>query len=300
MKHDLEMNECRLCTSKQKTRSMQAYGVISPWICEMLGIRKRKTSLIYCVECTGAYFSYRYSDSEMTKLYSNYREESYVSIRSKWEPWYSFSYNDSHLNSEYSAKRKIILQNFLNDSGINELQSIVDIGGNIGEFIPEVKGLQRRYVLDLSSKDLPNGISRIEDLSDVGKVDLIIYAHVLEHVSSPFDELKRLIGSCKYLYVEVPNGVPNSNVIRRNQVLQQLFVILSYSRKAWRFFSQPSAGRKEAAAILRQSEHLSFFCENTLKVIAEKQEMEVRTRVAKIITPDMQEASVIQALFKQK
>jgi hypothetical protein len=106
--------------------------------------------------------------------------------------------------------------------------------------------------------------------------------------------------SCNYLYVEVPNGIPVSNALRRNQLFQLFSVLLSYSQKAWGYFSHPSTGRKVTTSFLRQSEHLSFFSENTFKVIAEKQGIEVSTCVTKIITPDMQEASVIQALFKQK
>ena len=137
-------------------------------------------------------------------------------------------------------------------------------------------------------------------MDEVGVVDLVIYAHVLEHVANPFLEFKKLMQSCKYLYVEVPNGVPTSNIFRKYQLFQLFYVILSLSEKTWGYFSRPSAGRKVAASLLRQSEHLSFFSERTFKVIAEKQGLEVSTRVTKIITPDMQDATVIQALFRQR
>jgi len=266
----------------------------------MLGIQTRKAVLLFCSKCQGAFFSGRYTSSEMLRLYNDYRGEEYVTTRKKWEPWYSSAYNKSHLNSEYSIKRKSILKEFLSYCQVVELKSIVDVGGNLGEFIPEVQGVEKRYVLDISVRELPTGIMRIQDLTDVGSVDLVIYAHVLEHVSNPFDELEKLMQSCKYLYVEVPNGVPAPNMLRRHQVFQPLLVFLSLSTITWGYFSRPSAGRKVAASILRQSEHLSFFCEQTLKVIAEKQGINVTTRVTQIITPDMQEATVIQGLFSHE
>lgn len=236
----------------------------------------------------------------MKKLYSDYRGENYVSVRNKWEPWYSSSYNEAHFSIEYLTKRKAILKEFLTNSGILELRSIVDIGGNTGEFIPEISGLINRYVLDLSNKAMPPGIMRIADLNEVDNVDLIIYSHTLEHVSFPWLELEKLAKSCKYLYVEVPEGIPSPNVFRKYRIFQFFAVFLSSSYKVWGSFSRPSAGRKLPALLLRQSEHLSFFSEQTFKVIAKKQGLEVSTRVTKIITPDAQEATVIQALFKHK
>ena len=236
----------------------------------------------------------------MVKLYGDYRGENYVSVRNKWEPWYSNLYNEAHLNSNYLTQRKSILNEFLTNSGILELRSIVDIGGNIGEFIPEISGLINRYVLDLSKKELPLGVQRIADLNQIGNVDLIIYAHTLEHVSFPWLELEKLAKSCKYLYVEVPEGIPSPNVFRKYRIFQFFGVFLSFSHNAWGRFSRPSAGRRLPASLLRQSEHLSFFSEQTFKVIAKKQGLEVSTRVTNIITPDAQEATVIQALFKHK
>jgi hypothetical protein len=236
----------------------------------------------------------------MVKLYGDYRGENYVSVRNKWEPWYSNLYNEAHLNSNYLTQRKSILNEFLTNSGILELRSIVDIGGNIGEFIPEISGLINRYVLDLSNKELPLGVQRIADLNQIGNVDLIIYAHTLEHVSFPWLELEKLAKSCKYLYVEVPEGIPSPNIFRKYRIFQFFAVFLTFSHNTWGRFSRPSAGRKVAASLLRQSEHLSFFSEKTFKVIAEKQGLEVSTRVTKIITPDMQDATVIQALFRQR
>ncbi len=294
------MRQCSICEQALDKRPTKLFGVISPWIREIADVKNRRTSLIFCEHCNGAFFTYRYLDSEMVKLYSDYRGENYVSVRNKWEPWYSSSFNEAHYSIEYLTKRKAILKEFLTYSGILELKSIVDIGGNTGEFIPEISGLINRYVLDLSNKELPLGVQRIADLNQVDNIDLIIYAHTLEHVSFPWLELEKLANSCKYLYVEVPEGIPSSNAFRKYRIFQFFAIFLSFSHKAWGRFSRPSAGRKLPASLLRQSEHLSFFSEQTFKVIAKKQGLEVGTRVTKIITPDAQEATVIQALFRHK
>ena len=41
-----------------------------------------------CVNCGLIYLDYRFSDSEMSNLYKNYRDEEYVNLRDYYEPGY--------------------------------------------------------------------------------------------------------------------------------------------------------------------------------------------------------------------
>lgn len=104
----------------------------------------------------------------MASIYQDYRGQNYTKIRKYWEPWYSSTYDDVDNESPYSHERRRILKQFLNNQNISSAQIIVDVGGNMGEFIPELEDLKERLVLEISQKELPRNIRRIESLEEVG------------------------------------------------------------------------------------------------------------------------------------
>jgi len=127
----------------------------------------------------------------MESIYKDYRGEYYLSIRKKWEPWYSTDYNSNHDAKTWVENRKNAITEFLLSCELTNFTTIIDIGGDRGQYIPDI-GVNR-IVLDISDKETLPGISRVQEFSDLPNADLIIYAHVLEHVAEPFSDLK--IGS---------------------------------------------------------------------------------------------------------
>jgi len=276
--------------------TLEAKAVLSPWI-RQIGVNRKRTSNYYhCKICDLGFFDYRYTNLEMGYIYSDYRGAAYTHIRNQWEPWYSHDFNDAHDSISWSEMRKKSIKNFLERKLTQNPISIVDVGGDRGQYIPNV-GSENLYVLEASNKSLLPGIERIEDLGELHQVGLIIYSHVLEHVSDPLNELKELLNKSHCVYVEVPFGIPIINNARRSRILFFIKFASSFYPRAWKKMTYPSTGRSRVKGILTQSEHLNFFSVKSLEVIGEILDSSVQIEVNEIETPDNAKAKVIQCLF---
>ena len=233
----------------------------------------------------------------MRSIYEKYRESLYLEVRSKWEPWYSESYNENHNSAEWINLRVQSLERFLIKFTDGKLDTIVDVGGDRGQFIP--KFAKVKIVQDLSDKKLIPGVMRVKNLDAIENVDLIIYAHTLEHVANPVDEVSKLLEKSRYVYIEIPYGLPEINQIRQNQIRFLQHFYSSFSTKRWQRQAAPSYGRSvKSDRMLSQSEHLTFFSERSMEVLA-SQLGGRRLIIEKgtIQTPDYQTATVLQCLL---
>lgn len=292
--------KCPFCSDAEINFSL-ARAIISPWIRKLAGVKKRSSKLFFCETCKGAFFNYRYSAFEMTRLYQNYRDENYVKLRRQWEPWYTKDFNDAHNSDYFVEKRKLALQNFLLSLEISNFETIVDVGGDFGQFIPDLGVNNNKYVLDLSEQPLIPGVNRINSLEELKKIDLIIYAHVLEHVQSPLVELKKLMDNSRYVYVEVPEGTPEINRIRKSRLLYLFNLASSFNPKVWGKFSKPSGGRIMKSKFLRQSEHINFFTEKTFKEMGRALNLSmISLSTTTIPSPEGGESKVIRAVYSKK
>jgi hypothetical protein len=143
-----------------------------------------------------------------------------------------------------------------------------------------------------------SGVNKIQKLEEVAKIDLIIWSHVMEHVAQPYDELKKLLEHSRYVYVEVPFGVPKSTAMRRSFIFQIIGLLISLSSTLYAKFSSPAAGRVSARSLIKESEHLSFYDEDTFPIIAKKLGAHLNYKVDTSPTPEGSEAHVIRALFQ--
>lgn len=270
--------------------------MISPWL-RMLGVkRKRVSKYLNCEFCSSGYFDYRYSNTEMAKIYNNYRGSEYLNTRLKWEPWYNKAFNEEHDSSEFVLMRQSALVRFLGKFLISRPNIVVDIGGDRGQYIPNL-GQCESYVIESSKKDLVDGVQRLSSINDIEKYDLIFYSHVLEHVANPRSEIEELLRHAKYVYVEVPFGIPEITKRRKSKIRLFLRLITSISPTLWRQSSEPATGRKSQKSTLVQSEHINFFSEKSLQTLAELLKVEAQIEVNSIQTPDRSKAHVIQCLF---
>ena len=289
----MKYRHCEICANPL---IFSANVVVSPWI-RSLGVnRKRVSKYMYCGTCSSGFFDYRYSDDEMSRIYSNYRGENYLNIRLKWEPWYNKAFNEEHDSAEFISMRQESLYQFLHKFLPNIPKTVVDVGGDRGQYIPSF-GQTESYVIESSSKNLVNGIKRLSSLEEISRCDLVLYSHVLEHVANPKDEVNYLLQNCKYVYVEVPFGLPNISKNRKSKSKLVLKLIASLNPQLWRIDSNPSTGRLPKSGILIQSEHINFFSERSMHALAESLGVEANIEVNSIQTPDHSVASVIQCLF---
>jgi len=234
----------------------------------------------------------------MNLIYSGYRGQKYLKVRTRWEPWYSDLYNSNHDSFEWVESRKSSIEKFLMPHiGTPDL-SIADIGGDSGQFIPDFAS--SKYVVDPSKKDPVAGVVCVTELEDLPKVDLIIYAHVLEHVADPVAEINTLFSKSNRIYIEVPFGVPRITESRKSYAGLLKTLIKSLSPKLWKDATQPATGRSIVGeSTLTQSEHLNFFTEHSMRVLSNLVGGGALMEIHKtqIETPDYKKAEVLQCLF---
>jgi hypothetical protein len=252
-----------------------------------------------CDNCGSGFFDFRYSEDDMSKIYSNYRGDTYLKIRSKWEPWYNQTFNEEHDSEDFIFMRQASLYNFLIKLLPAVPKTIIDVGGDRGQYIPNF-GQIESYVIESSSKKLINGVIRLSCLDEITKSSLILYSHVLEHVANPKEEIEKLLQHCEQLYIEVPLGVPEISRTRKSKTRFLLKLLASLSPTIWSRSAMPATGRSSKQGVLAQSEHINFFTEKSFQKLAEKLDLEAHIEVNSIKTPDRAEAMVIQCLFSPR
>lgn len=293
----MKRKECPICLLIPKSTGTRA--VVSPWIRELGVALHTWSEYFFCHNCLIGYFTYRYNEDEMAHIYRDYRGPAYVRIRNKWEPWYSPSYNNAHDETGWVNARVGELEKFLRLNLKYKPNLVVDIGGDCGQYIPEL-GQKISYVIEASEKDLREGVVRADSLDEVDSPDLIIYSHVLEHVSDPLLVISTFLEKTKSVYVEVPYGVPSISRDRKSFFKFLKKLAHSFRLNRWILDTEPKAGRVNINGVLIQSEHINFFTEDTFMRMADRLDATVDIGVTTIPTPDKSTARVIQVLFTGK
>lgn len=158
-----------------------------------------------CKCCEFRFLNLRFEFYQENRYYQNYMCEEYIEHRSKFDGTSWQKYSDYYKTEDYYNKRKdaIIL---MTQSIIDDVASVIDFGGNTGELFPFTFDNKSKFVIDVNDNLLENGVIKLRPNTDM-KVDLIICAHVLEHVSDPNELIKaiiKLMNNQKYIYIEVP------------------------------------------------------------------------------------------------
>ena len=254
-----------------------AHGVVAPFISTLSSLPiGYQTELRCCRTCDLKFFDARYGEQELSSLYAHYRGDAYREARRHWEPWYSRNVNDACSSDvQLVAERRSFMMRILKTARMrSELDCAVDFGGDEGQFFPSIP-ISRRIVCDVSDRDLPAGIEHIGTLAELGdtKPDLVIVAHVLEHLPSPLEplrEIREAIADDGILYVEVPldlfrvSGFHTSTryqrYLRRLVRHRLLFVISDFMSGLSRQFrsSVPRLG------VIKQSEHINYFSDQSI------------------------------------
>jgi hypothetical protein len=216
LSHRVSVTMATLCTEVScpicgEDGSVLAHGVIAPFVSELSSLPLgERTTLRSCATCDFSFFDSRYGDHELASLYGHYRDSEYKTIRHHWEPWYSRNVNDAFStgNDEVEERLSFMMRSLDAAHMKSRLNCAVDFGGDEGQFFPKVP-IDRRIVCDVSNRDLPPGIEHIATLSELGEVkpDLVIIAHVLEHLPDPLlplREIRRAIADDGIIYVEIP------------------------------------------------------------------------------------------------
>lgn len=158
---------------------------------------------LYCDDCGLLFLDIRFSESELSNLYEDYRGKEYNSLREKYEQGYTLR-NDS-LNAGITYIQDI--EDFLTPH-LRFPISILDWGGDTGKNTPFKNKNDTFDIYEISNKEVIDGARRIsKNEANSKKYTLIVCSNVLEHVPYPSELLSEITQSMdkeSILYIEVP------------------------------------------------------------------------------------------------
>lgn len=165
-----------------------------------LGHAHALCTTLHCPACGTLFLDMRFDDSEMARLYRDYRGNEYEAQREHFEPGYTtrnraLVAGDAHI-PEIDA--------FLRPR-LPARPAVLDWGGDTGLNTPLRREAALHHVLDISGRPLVDGAVAVA--APQGTYDVIVLAHVLEHVPEPgslIDQVRAAMAARTRLYVEVP------------------------------------------------------------------------------------------------
>lgn len=178
--------ECPACAATDF--EMTDRGQIQGFVSYRTGVPAHEGRSCFCRRC-GLWFSRaRFTDDEISKLYADYRGESYNRDREMHEHGYTAQY--AHLSDE-RAYRPIVEEWIA--AAFDVPRTVLDIGGHDGINTPF------REVADVTICEVGDEIT--------GRFDLVVMAHVLEHASYPRAMVDQAFAALNFggcVYAEVP------------------------------------------------------------------------------------------------
>jgi len=183
---------CVACNSNDLAESVVARA---PFIVER-ALTDRAAYSYKCAAC-GTTFAYpRYTESQMSLIYTGYRGIEYNHMRLKHEPDYGLRIDTFYQPRESVRAADYMLQPYLREP------RILDVGGFDGANTPLKEIASAHHVLDPTLCEMKAGVKvRLPE----PPYDLVVMSNVLEHVSDPYQFLiDHAQHSHKLVFVDVP------------------------------------------------------------------------------------------------
>jgi hypothetical protein len=168
---------------------------------------------IICNECSFWSTAKKIDEELLGGLYHDYRSNTYNQDRERFEPGYAKDIAPFLGGQDESVTRVKALDQYLGNLSkslsldLGAIKSVLDWGGADGRFMPNILSESRRYTYEISDAVPVRDVQKLVSLPAASEYDFIQVAHVLEHVSHPFDFLKKPVShlaSQGLLYLEVP------------------------------------------------------------------------------------------------
>lgn len=201
---------------------------------------------LLCHQCGLLFLDIRFSDSELSLLYHNYRDEAYTELREHYEPGYR-ERNKAFVNgTNYMHEVEKFLQLHLPST-----LSILDWGGDTGVNTPFKDNFSNAiHIYDISGVETFGLFPKVSKITAAqNSYDLIVCSNVLEHVSFPrrvLGEIKTFMSPTTVLYIEVPL----ENLVKEYFGGEQLLKHKRHWHEHINFFSQNSLEKIVAEAAL--------------------------------------------------
>jgi hypothetical protein len=158
-----------------------------------------------CLNCSFVQTKFPFPEEGVSRLYSDYRSDSYNKERSSYEPSYAALADHVGQHKEGGLDRISALTKWLENKVSLDGATMLDYGGANGQFLPSFPG--DKYVFEISDIAPYQGVTRISDTSKLDTYSYIQLSHVLEHVSEPLQMVKSVaayLAENGYLLIEVP------------------------------------------------------------------------------------------------
>jgi hypothetical protein len=158
---------------------------------------------LLCQNCGLLFLDMRFSDTELERLYSNYRGQAYSELREKFEPGY-ISRNDL-LNEgvPFLAQVEEFIRPYLQFP-----IALLDWGGDTGINTPFKNENCLFHIYDISNKPVMEGAIAVDvAIATSTQYQLIICSQVLEHTPYPakvIESMKDAMSDNTLLYIDVP------------------------------------------------------------------------------------------------
>jgi SAM-dependent methyltransferase len=217
MKYLKIASACVCCLSKSVEK---APAVLMPFIAERIfgwkpvkidegwGLKDIKKGNAYslcntlsCKRCGHLFLDLRFSDSDMAKLYENYRGPSYVAQREKYEKGYARKNLDLLHPIDYLKDIEAFINKYVKNK-----KFLLDWGGGDGANTPFKNKVKKLHIFDISRSNFDSTYVSFKELSE-NKYDLILCRNVLEHIPWPIPFLKKIssiMNDKNFLYLDLP------------------------------------------------------------------------------------------------
>lgn len=229
--------------------------------------------LCFCNDCTFAFYDYRMTDEEISRLYADYRSKEYQQERERYECWYTEKVNDAmNNNAKALQEQKKVIGRIVSENIHREIRSALDYGGNEGKTFTDNIGTQEKYVFDISGAPTVEGvksISRFEDLKE-HSYDFIMCNHVFEHLTEPMKMMQtfREIGNDETVYyIEVPSENPFTGKQGRHSIMRNISLAFNPNFSIIKLAKYYFKLRKSLP--MQMNEHINFFTPQSIRTMAE-------------------------------
>ena len=183
------------CPACESTSIQKSHGQLAPFIALRTGLPIEAAYTCECRTCGLRFSSHRFTPEQSVAIYDGYRGPLYNSQRDQCEPGYMQQYGNLNDTRPYMDE----IEKFISPHPISKTLSILDFGGNDGGNTP-----------------FPGSHVDIYEVGDpwpTKQYDLIVCAHVLEHVNEQrrtIDALRGTLAQSGLIYVELPIEPPVS------------------------------------------------------------------------------------------